>query len=124
MRGAGSQFSAAGDLTEEMGTSSRVGAASMRGVFADSEKTKGSGLPEVQFSAGDCIARHKTHPRSFPLPREGNTALAEDLVVKDQFSPLVGHPKTHMQWQQMLLAGVAVACGRCFLPFGQALFTL
>ena len=60
----------------------------------------------------------------FFLPQKRNPALAQDVVIKDQFGRLVRHTKTHVERQQMLLPGVTVACGRRFLPLDQALFTL
>ena len=45
-----------------------------------------------------------------PSPQECDASLSQDVVIKYQFSLLVRHTDTHVEWQQMLLTGVAVAC--------------
>ena len=49
-------------------------------------------------------------------PQKCDRAFSQDVVIKYQFRRPVRHTDTHVEWQQVLLTGVTVACGRCFLP--------
>jgi len=48
-------------------------------------------------------------PKIFSSPQERDAAFSQDVVIKYQFSRPVRHTDAHVEWQQMLLAGVTVA---------------
>jgi hypothetical protein len=73
------------------------------------------------ISAPPCRARSRSSVSRDSLPAQGNPALPEDSIIKDDRTGFAGQPGAHQQRHQMFFSRVAVARGRGALPVQQGL---